>query len=102
MRCYMSEATKLGDMLKRPFADDELIYQIDSSSVTEDSPGQYVALEVPEVAIGAAYERLDEVFGIDGWEMFVDPLIDGGSTTGFRCQIRAYFPSTRVITKTGV
>jgi hypothetical protein len=98
----MTESKQLGEMLKKPFEDDELIYQVDTSSVTEESPGQFIALEVPEVAIGAAYERLDDVFGIDGWEMFVDPLIDGGSTTGFRCQIRAFFPSSRVITKTGV
>jgi hypothetical protein len=38
---------------------------------------------------------------MDGWEMFVDPLLKDGETAGFRCQIRAYFP-TRTVTKTGV
>jgi len=90
------------EQLKAPFDEEDLVFDIDPDSIEEEAPGAYVALETVELAIPAAYDRLDEVFGIDGWEMFVDPLVQAESTKGFRCQIRAYFPNSRIITKTGV
>jgi len=92
----------ISEKLKAPFDEEDLVFDIDPESIEEEAPGAYVALETVELAIPAAYDRLDEVFGIDGWEMFVDPLVQAESTKGFRCQIRAYFPNSRTVTKTGV
>lgn len=92
----------IAEGLKEAFDSEDLVYSIDVESIMCDPEAGTVARNVPEIATSAIQERLDCVFGIDGWETFVEPLTNIGEQTGFQCPLRAHFPGGKTITKTGV
>lgn len=91
----------MSDQLKAPFEDVDLIKTLVPDSIWIDSECGPVGLYATEIATVAIHERLDQVFGFDGWETFVDTLT-GGESSGIRCQLRTHYMNGRSIIKTGV
>lgn len=88
-RMYMATKEKamskaIGDRLLEPFDPLDIEWRVQQAGETN---GSRWALVLAYVTNRAIMERLDDVFGIDGWQNEYQPLPDGGILCGLKCKI---------------
>ena len=82
----MSDETKdYSKLLKEPFEESEIEWRVQRSGL---SGKKGWAIVIPYLTNRAVQERLDEVFGVDGWENSFQATQDG---KGYLCGIKAKF-----------
>lgn len=70
--------------LLKPFDPFDIEWRVQQSG---ESNGKKWALVLAYITNRAIMERLDEVFGIAGWENIFQPLPDGGIVCGLKCKV---------------
>ena len=78
------------DELARPFEQEDIEWRIQRAGMRNDKPWGIV---VPYITSRAVMDRLDEVFGIDGWEdVYTFPTLNGDKLeTVVICTIKCKF-----------
>lgn len=79
-----ARVTKITEALAEPFDPFDIEWRIQQSGETN---GEKWAMVLAYVTNRAIMERLDEVFGIEGWENVFQPLPDGGIICGIRATV---------------
>ena len=80
----------IADKLSAPFDPFDIEWRIQQAG---ESNGKKWALVLAYVTNRAIMERLDEVFGVDGWQNEYSPMPDGGIICGIRCRLKMKFES---------
>lgn len=90
------KATDIAAKLAEPFDPFDIEWRVQQAG---DSNGKRWAMVLAYVTNRAIMERLDEVFGIDGWQNEYQPLPDGGIICGLKCWIKEVGKDGQWITK---
>lgn len=75
------------EYLSHPFRPEEIEWRIQSAGYKKDGTTVW-ALAVPYIDNRAAMNRLDEAFGIDGWQNEITPVVVDNKLVGFLCTLK--------------
>lgn len=80
---------KIQAALSAPFEPEDIEWRIQQAGIYPQAKGKSSgwALVLAYVTNRAIMERLDSVFGIDGWQNEYQSLNDGGIVCGIRCKL---------------
>jgi hypothetical protein len=87
----MSIDRELSDKLLAPFDRDDIKWRVQQAGMS--AAGKPWAMVIPYVSNRAIQARLDDVFGVMGWENSYQPTVDG---KGFLCGITVHYNEKKV------
>src|SRR3990167_1713308 len=86
----MTDKKSIAEQLAEPFDPFDIEWRVQQAG---DSNGKKWAMVLAYVTNRAIMERLDSVFGIEGWQNEYQFMPDGGVVCGIKCLVPQNFPN---------